>query len=213
MRSTSDVRGDDALANIMFPGQSYYHPLRRFHEWLRPKSYIEIGVSTGASIILAKSPTVAVGIDPNPQLLSAARTVCKIFPITSDEYFAVRDACADLEAETVDLAFIDGLHLFEQVLRDFINIERISNYRTVVLIHDTFAIDALTAERERKTDFWTGDYVEDRPVPPRVSARPTALHDRNASFRVEYCEQSPLELDSIERQFQRDRLPVCLAGD
>ena len=115
--------GYDALAKIKFTGQGYYDLLLRFHEWLLPKSYLEIGVSTGASIVLAKSPTVAVGIDPNPQLLSAPRTVCKIFPVTSDDYFAVRDPCSDLEAETVDLAFIDGLHLFEQVLRDFINIE------------------------------------------------------------------------------------------
>ena len=141
----------------MFPGETYFDLLRRFHDWLRPKSYIEIGVSTGDSIVLAKPPTVAVGIDPEPRLLKAPKTVCKIFPLTSDDYFAARDPRHDIEAETVDLAFIDGLHLFEQVLRDFINIERVSSPTTLVLIHDCFAIDALTAERNRKTEFWTGD--------------------------------------------------------
>ena len=149
--------GYGVLADIMFPGETYFDLLRRFHDWLRPKSYIEIGVSTGESIVLAQPPTVAVGIDPEPRLLNAPKTVCKIFPLESDDYFAVRDPCHDIEAETVDLAFIDGLHLFEQVLRDFINIERISSPTTLVLIHDCFAIDALTAERNRKTEFWTGD--------------------------------------------------------
>jgi hypothetical protein len=153
-----DVSGGyDVLSNSMLPGERYDDLLGRFHDWLQPKSYIEIGVDTGASIVLAKSPTVAVGIDPEPRLLNAPKTVCKIFPLTSDHYFAARDPRRDIEAETVDLAFIDGLHLFEQALRDFINIERISSPRTVVLIHDCFAIDAMTAERERKTSFWTGD--------------------------------------------------------
>jgi hypothetical protein len=142
---------------VMFPGETYHDLLRRFHDWLRPKSYIEIGVNTGGSIALARPPTVAVGIDPTPRLLSAPNTICKLFPFTSDDYFAARDVCRDIEAETVDLAFIDGLHLFEQALRDFINIERVSSSTTVVLIHDCFAIDAPTAQRERKTEFWTGD--------------------------------------------------------
>ena len=137
-----------ALSNIILPGEWYHYLLQRFHDWLQPKSYIEIGVRTGESIAHAKPPTVVVGIDPDPRLLTAPKTVCKIFPLTSDGYFSDRDPRRDIEAETVDLAFIDGLHLFEQVLRDFINIERLSNPKTVVLIHDTFALDAFVARRE-----------------------------------------------------------------
>jgi hypothetical protein len=131
--------------------------IARFHDLLRPKSYIEIGVSTGASIVLANPPTVAVGIDPKLRLLNTPKTVCKLFPFASDEYFTTRDPRQDIEDETVDLAFIDGLHLFEQALRDFINIERISSPMTVVLIHDCYAVDAFSAQRERNNEFWTGD--------------------------------------------------------
>ena len=141
----------------MLPGENYLDLLRRFHNLLRPRSYIEIGVSTGASTVLAKPPTVTVAIDPEPRLLDLPKTTCKIFPLTSDEYFATRDPRLDLEAETVELVFIDGEHLFEQALRDFISIERISRPTTLVLIYDCFAIDALTAQREQKTSFWTGD--------------------------------------------------------
>ena len=224
-----DVSGGyDSLANIMLPGLSYYDLLLRFHEWLLPKSYLEIGVSTGASIVLAKPPTVAVGIDPNPQLLTAPATVCKIFPLTSDNYFAVRNPCADLEAETVDLAFIDGLHLFEQVLRDFINIERISSRQTVVLIHDSFPIDSLIAERERKTAFWTGDVWkivpclrEFRPdlelftiaAPPsglsvvtRLDGRSTVLMDR---FNEIVSRYASLQVDPDESQRRRRAVMVA----
>jgi hypothetical protein len=152
-----DYRAYTALSEIMLPGESYYDLLRRFHYWLRPKSYIEIGVNTGASIVLANPPTVAVGIDPEARLLNTPKTVCKMFRFASDEYFATRDPRQDIEGETVDLAFIDGSHLFEQALRDFINIERVSSPTTVVLIHDCYAIDAFSAQREKKTEFWTGD--------------------------------------------------------
>ena len=157
-------RGYWVLSNIMLPGEGIHDLLQRFHDWLQPKSYIEIGVHTGASIAHAKPPTVVVGIDPQPRLINSPKTVCKIFPLTSDDYFRDRDPRRDIEAETVDLAFIDGMHLFEQALRDFINIERVSGPTTLVLIHDTFAIDALTSQREwslvaggSETPCWNGD--------------------------------------------------------
>ena len=57
----------------------------------------------------------------------------------------------------VVLAFIDGLHLFEQVLRDFVNLERHSDERTVIVLHDSIPFNAETASRERTTDFYSGD--------------------------------------------------------
>ena len=136
-------RGYETLSRIVFPGEDYYQTLHRFHNHLRPKSYLEIGVDTGASIVLAKFPTVAVGIDPAPRLTSTLETICKIFPMKSDEYFATRDVRGDIESEAANLVFINGLHLFEQTLRDFIHVEHFSTPSTLVLIHDCFAIDAL----------------------------------------------------------------------
>ncbi len=145
------------LASVLHPGEQYYEVLRRLQEFLKPRSYIEIGIESGASLALANPPTIAIGIDPRPQLQRSPKTTTKIMPVPSDDYFASRDVKADLEADTVDLAFIDGLHIFEQALRDFANIERFSGPGTVVAIHDCFPIDKLTAGRDRKTAFWTGD--------------------------------------------------------
>jgi hypothetical protein len=58
---------------------------------------------------------------------------------------------------SVKVAFIDGLHLFEQVLRDFVNLERHSDPDTVIVLHDCLPLDELTASRERTTDFFSGD--------------------------------------------------------
>jgi tetratricopeptide (TPR) repeat protein len=157
-------RGYWLVSHILMPGESYYAVLQRFHDRFKPRNYLEIGVDQGASIILAKPPTVAIGIDPEPRLFKGPKTVCKIFPLQSDDYFACRDVRRDLEGDSVDLAFIDGLHTFDQALRDFINIERFAGVRTVVLIHDCLAVDALTAARERKTAFWTGDVWKIIPI-------------------------------------------------
>jgi hypothetical protein len=153
-----DVEGGyTIISKLQYPGVMYHHVLRHMHEFLKPRSYVEIGVDTGGSIVLAQRPTVAVGIDPNPRLATAPTTTTKIMPLPSDEYFTTRDLRADMECDSVDFSFIDGLHIFEQTLRDFINVERHSTKRTVVTIHDCLPIDRLTAERERKTSFWTGD--------------------------------------------------------
>jgi tetratricopeptide (TPR) repeat protein len=149
--------GYQTLANLIFHGDNYHQVLLGMHAWLKPNNYVEIGVETGASMALARHPTIAIGIDPSPRLTTPPQTICKIFPLTSDDYFARRDLRQDIEADSVDLAFIDGHHLFEQALRDFINIERFSDPKTVVLIHDCLALDALTSSRDRKTRFWIGD--------------------------------------------------------
>jgi hypothetical protein len=165
VETTPDVLGGYWLvANLLMPGEPYYKMLQRFHEHFRPRSYLEIGVDQGASIKLANPPTIAVGIDPQPRMKEAPNTICKIFPLRSSEYFARRDVRRDLEADVIDLAFIDGLHTFDQVLRDFINIEKFASEKTIILVHDCFAVDGLTAERERRTAFWTGDVWKFVPI-------------------------------------------------
>jgi Methyltransferase domain len=165
VEASPDVPGGYWLvANILMPGEPYYNMLQRFHDRFRPRSYLEIGVDQGASIKFANPPTIAVGIDPEPRMKEAPKAICKIFPLRSSEYFARRDVRRDLETDVIDLAFIDGLHTFDQVLRDFINIEKFADEKTIVLVHDCIALDGLTAERERKTAFWTGDVWKFIPI-------------------------------------------------
>jgi tetratricopeptide (TPR) repeat protein len=144
------------------PGEDYYSWLQRFHQWLRPASYVEIGLGHGRSLALAGPETRAIGIDPYQGFWEHLNYVCPhgpatLFPLTSDDFFATHDLQNVISRETFDLAFIDGLHLFEQVLKDFINLERYARKDSVILVHDCLPIAPIVAERDRCTGFWTGD--------------------------------------------------------
>jgi hypothetical protein len=134
----------------------YQELLGRIHRHLRPRTYLEIGVHAGRSLALALPETRAVAIDPEPRpFVEEVKCSLRLFETTSDDFFARQDL--DELLGSVDLAFIDGMHLFEFALRDFTNIERFVHRDSVVLIHDCNPIDEVTSRRERETKVWTGD--------------------------------------------------------
>src|SRR5206468_2630251 len=100
----------------------YLEWLDAFHAALAPATYLEIGVATGQSLSRARPPTRAIGVDPAPQSGFPLTTETHLFVETSDDFFARRGADALLDGRPLDFAFIDGLHLFEQALRDFMNV-------------------------------------------------------------------------------------------
>jgi hypothetical protein len=138
------------------PGPPYYRVLNWIHQFLKPENYFEIGVHKGTSIRQALPDTRCVGVDPSPNIEGRLSKAKQIYELTSDEFFEHYDL-RELLGGPVDLAFIDGLHLFEQVLRDFANLERSCDANTVVLLHDCMPLDQETASRERTTDFYSGD--------------------------------------------------------
>jgi hypothetical protein len=155
-----DGRNDTArmlLTQHLMPGANYIEILKRLHDWLQPASYLEIGVESGRSLALALPPTRAIGIDPAPQIEVQFSAETKIIKQTSDDFFTEHDPAEEFGRPVIDLAFIDGLHLFEQTLRDFINIERHAGPKSVILVHDCLPVDEVSAARERSGMFWTGD--------------------------------------------------------
>jgi hypothetical protein len=138
------------------PGPAYYNVLNWIHQALQPANYLEIGVQRGTSLEQAERETPCIGIDPSPNIEHELSPAVTIYALTSDQFFERYDP-SDLFGGPVELAFIDGLHLFEQVLVDFINVERHSSASTVVLLHDCLPLDEATASRERTTDFYSGD--------------------------------------------------------
>ena len=138
-------------------GEHYHAVMARIFEQLRPRTYVEIGIFTGRSLQLAKPPTLAVGIDPDPRLPVPPASNHRIFAETSDDFFAHRDLRAEFGGLPVDLAFIDGMHHFECALRDFANLERACTRDSTILIHDCYPRDRETAERTAHRTFWSGD--------------------------------------------------------
>ena len=132
----------------------YLDALEQFHNTLQPLSYVEIGCRHGISLGLARCPSIA--IDPDFEITRTLSAPTRIFRAASDDFFRDQDLSALLNGQ-VDLAFVDGMHLAEFVLRDVLNLERHSDGRSVILIDDVLPEKIEWASRERVTQAWTGD--------------------------------------------------------
>jgi hypothetical protein len=147
----------EIVASVRFPGPNYYEVLRWLHAELKPETYLEIGVFRGNSLKLATPPTIALGIDPFPEGNHYESTHTRVLPITSTEFFAQRTIREFFGVDGISLAFVDGLHQFEQAIDDIFHLEACAQPESVIAVHDTIPLDPKTAGRERRTMFHTGD--------------------------------------------------------
>lgn len=140
-------------------GQPYQQFLARVHEQRQPNWYFEIGTATGASLVHATGNAVAV--DPKFQILQdnlGSRPRTHLFQMTSDDFF--EQGLLRKLTKKVDMAFLDGMHLFEYLLRDFINTEPHCKRGSLVVMHDLVPPTYAAAERKwdrARTKMWTGD--------------------------------------------------------
>jgi hypothetical protein len=134
---------------------------------VRPvRSYLEIGVNKGKS--LCQMNCGSIGIDPHFVIdrdVRGNKPFLHLLEMTSDDYF--RTVRTDLIfPEGIDVAFLDGLHLFEALLDDFINVEPLMAPDGIVFMHDCLPVNAEMTERDRRPgqrkdieykSHWTGD--------------------------------------------------------
>lgn len=151
------IQAHQILAQISLPGPGYHENIEMIHKWIQPRTYLEIGVASGDTLKYAADDTIAIGVDPSPSVNQPLGRLTKVFEKTSDDFFKSVDLRKEFSGNPVELAFIDGMHLFEFALRDFINIEKNCAANSVILVHDCYPLDDITASRERITDFWSGD--------------------------------------------------------
>jgi hypothetical protein len=133
----------------------YLDFLRELHEVLQPRTYLEIGIRRGKSLALSRARSVAV--DPAYEVTEDLPDEVELVRAESDAFFADPNALKSFDGAPVDLSFIDGMHLFEYALRDFMNVERHAAPATVVVFDDTLPRNAEEAARDRTTREWTGD--------------------------------------------------------
>jgi hypothetical protein len=136
--------------------------LRNLHKIYQPRTYVEIGINDGRSLTLSRVPTVAV--DPAFKVVKELRCDLHMVRATSDDFFARESPLEHLGGAPADLAFIDGMHLFEYVLRDFINTEKYADWSSVVVFDDQLPRNVDEAARDRHTGAWTGDVYKIIPV-------------------------------------------------
>lgn len=144
--------------SIGHPGIDYLEFLGVISNCLQPNLYFEIGTNTGLS--LSRFTCDSVCVDPDFKIQNdvfrGKRTV-SFFQMTSDEFFA-RPNIGYLFPNGIGIAFLDGLHRFESLLRDFMHTERYCHGRSVVLLHDCLPPTPDMADRYSATCInWTGD--------------------------------------------------------
>jgi hypothetical protein len=137
------------------PTMTRHELLEVLHERTQPRTYLEIGIRTGNSLAISRARSI--GVDPSFKIDKPIHCDVQLIKSTSDEFFARQDPLAHLHGVPVDLAFIDGMHLSEFALRDFINVEPFMAETGVVVIDDVLPRNGLEAARNRKTEPWTGD--------------------------------------------------------
>lgn len=161
-----------AQASVEMPDHNTRTPVRsvdrihRIARHLNAKSYLEIGVSRGATFRRVQLPR-KVGVDPcfRFEVSDVAREGVQLYSMTSDAYFT-----SVPNLPQFDVIFLDGLHTFQQTFRDFCNSLTCAHNGTVWLIDDVMPNDvfsALPIQREaiefrRKSDpnafpYWHGD--------------------------------------------------------
>jgi len=121
--------------------------LNRLAAELGCRSYLEIGVETGQTLLQVASPE-RTGVDPTFQFdwqMHDNRDGIQLHECSSDDFFA------SLDPEIrYDLIFIDGLHTFEQTYRDILQALRHSHHRSVILIDDTVPCDVFSTCRDQE---------------------------------------------------------------
>lgn len=129
--------------------------LRGLHRLVQPRTYLETGIQKGQSITLSRAPSV--GIDPEFAIESELFAPVHLARTSSDEFFAREHPLAALPDDIVDLAFIDGMHLAEYALRDYLAVERFTTTTSVCVFDDMLPRKVIQAARYRVSASWTGD--------------------------------------------------------
>lgn len=150
--------------------------IRTIASFKKAKTYLEIGVNDGFTFL--KIPVwKKIGVDPSFRLRK--RTILKnlvknpsnltnhYYKLTSDDFFCSK---ADrLFKIKIDVAFIDGLHTFEQSLKDAENTLAYLDEKGVIIMHDccppneasAYPAQSLDQVKNAKPKGWTGDWCGD----------------------------------------------------
>lgn len=118
--------------------------LHHLSRYLPIKSYLEIGVSKGNTFLHVPFQR-KVAVDPK-FLFKARNNAHETYhEITSDAYFAQLG-----DDVRFDCVFIDGLHHWEQALRDFDNALQHTHRKSVIIIDDVYPCDEFSILRSQE---------------------------------------------------------------
>lgn len=169
----------DANYGDKVSGKVYLEFIADIHRYLKPLTYLEIGVNTGDS--LRQATCAAIAVDPDficEKNIIGSKPFCLFYQMPSDDFFASHSPSI-LFGRPIDLAFLDGMHWFEFLLRDFINTEKHCAPQSTIILHDCLPPGFYMTSRDSsfsidpRTNFkgwWSGDVW--KIVPTLLKHRP-----------------------------------------
>ena len=128
------------------PPHKYPYIILAIIEKMKAKSYLEIGVLKGDCFFTQKvKHKIAVDLEFK---ISRLKIIVyslknKFYEMPSDEFF-IRKAKI-LTKYGLDIAFIDGLHTYEQSLKDVLNSLKYLNNNGYIILHDCYPQNKLQA--------------------------------------------------------------------
>lgn len=137
------------------------------------RGYLEVGVCDGGTLSQIACPSI--GVDPYFILshnVAANKKIVHLYQMTSDDFFKQYDP-RELLRCPIDVTFLDGLHQFEYLLRDYMNAEAISHKDGLIILDDCLPLNVEMTERthnieQRKNQeramWWTGDVWKLLPI-------------------------------------------------
>lgn len=115
--------------------------LQKIIDKIGVKTYLEIGVQTGKIISQLKGAEKKIGVDPGFNYTMKVRVQktmglvkFKAIEVTSDKFF--ESYASKILANGIDLAFVDGMHTYKQVLKDIENCLKYLNDEGIIVVHD-----------------------------------------------------------------------------
>lgn len=140
-------------------GLKYTAFMAGLHRSLLCDWYMEVGCRTGRVFANARSKTIAV--DPFFQCdtnVITTKPALHVFQQTSDDFFA--SGFLDAMKIKLSFSFLDGMHLFEFLLRDVMAAEKASDPQGVIALHDCCPFNHEMTTRDLSAvpkQAWTGD--------------------------------------------------------
>ncbi|MEM6904346.1 MAG: class I SAM-dependent methyltransferase [Pseudomonadota bacterium] len=151
---------------IQATGMAYDAFFAALHGEIYLDWYLEIGCRRGRSVAAVASKTIVV--DPYFRIESnviGAKPQFIAQQMESDAFFA--SGFLENNRIALSFSFIDGMHLIEYALRDFINLERHSAPGGAIAIHDCCPFSHAMTIRDlsqHKKGPWTGDVWKIIPI-------------------------------------------------
>jgi hypothetical protein len=165
-REVASVVTSEADRRFLPPrGTRYLNFLGQLHSAMLVDWYLEIGCRTGASFAPVRSKTIAVDPFFRAEInVIGQKPALHVFQATSDDFFAT--GFLQRNDIRLSLSFLDGMHLFEYLLRDFMHTEAASDPQGVIMMHDLVPHNLRMTSRDLSAirGAWTGDVWKLLPI-------------------------------------------------